>query len=221
MDKNSIIKFRDTLSIVTLHFPFIDYRGIALGGNSVNVNHEQIEQAVRMILEAVGEDPNREGLLDTPKRVAKMYAEVFAGIGQDPKEYFDTIFNENHEELVLVKDIPFYSMCEHHLVPFFGKAHVAYIPKGGKVVGLSKLARSVEAVALRPQLQERITTTIADAIVEKLKPYGVMVVVEAEHMCMTMRGVKKPGSKTVTSAVRGIFEKDAAARAEVLSLIKE
>lgn len=187
----------------------------------MNINHEQIEHAVRLILEAVGEDPNREGLLDTPKRVAKMYAEVFSGLGKDPKEYFDTIFSENHEELVLVKDIPFYSMCEHHLVPFFGKAHVAYIPKGGKVVGLSKLARSVEAVAQRPQLQERITTTIADAIVEKLKPYGVMVVVEAEHMCMTMRGVKKTGSKTVTSAVRGIFEKDAAARAEVLSLIKE
>lgn len=187
----------------------------------MNINHEQIEHAVRLILEAVGEDPNREGLLDTPKRVAKMYGEVFAGLGKDPKEYFDTIFSEDHEELVLVKDIPFYSMCEHHLVPFFGKAHVAYIPKGGKVVGLSKLARSVEAVAARPQLQERITTTVANAIVDKLTPYGVMVVVEAEHMCMTMRGVKKPGSKTVTSAVRGIFEKDAAARAEVLSLIKE
>ncbi len=187
----------------------------------MDVNHEQIEYAVRLILEAVGEDPNREGLLDTPKRVAKMYAEVFSGIGKDPKEYFDTIFSEQHEELVLVKDIPFYSMCEHHLVPFFGKAHVGYIPKGGKVVGLSKLARAVETVAMRPQLQERITTTVADAIVEKLSPYGVMVVVEAEHMCMTMRGVKKPGSKTVTSAVRGIFEKDSAARAEVLSLIKE
>nr|WP_026092472.1 GTP cyclohydrolase I FolE [Calidifontibacillus oryziterrae] len=185
------------------------------------VNYEKIEQAVRLILEAVGEDPNREGLLDTPKRVAKMYEEVFAGIHQDPKDYFNTIFSEQHEELVLVKDIPFYSMCEHHLVPFFGKAHVAYIPKGGKVVGLSKLARSVEAVARRPQLQERITTTIADAIVEKLKPYGVMVVIEAEHMCMTMRGVQKPGSKTITSAVRGCFEKDAASRAEVLSLIKE
>ncbi|WP_017755589.1 GTP cyclohydrolase I FolE [Calidifontibacillus oryziterrae] len=185
------------------------------------MNYEKIEQAVRLILEAVGEDPNREGLLDTPKRVAKMYEEVFAGIHQDPKDYFNTIFSEQHEELVLVKDIPFYSMCEHHLVPFFGKAHVAYIPKGGKVVGLSKLARSVEAVARRPQLQERITTTIADAIVEKLKPYGVMVVIEAEHMCMTMRGVQKPGSKTITSAVRGCFEKDAASRAEVLSLIKE
>lgn len=187
----------------------------------MSVDHNKIEQAVRLILEAVGEDPDREGLLDTPKRVAKMYAEVFAGVNQDPKEYFNTIFSEQHEELVLVKDIPFYSMCEHHLVPFFGKAHVAYIPKGGKVVGLSKLARSVEAVARRPQLQERITTTIAEAIVEKLNPYGVMVVIEAEHMCMTMRGVKKPGSKTITSAVRGCFEKDAASRAEVLSLIKE
>lgn len=184
-------------------------------------NLEQIEDAVRMILEAIGEDPNREGLLDTPKRVAKMYSEVFAGIGQDPKEHFATIFSEDHEELVLVKDIPFYSMCEHHLVPFFGKAHVAYIPKGGKVTGLSKLARAVEAVAKRPQLQERITSTVADSIVETLEPYGVMVVVEAEHMCMTMRGVKKPGSKTITSAVRGIFESNNAARSEVLSLIKQ
>lgn len=183
------------------------------------VNHEQIQQAVRLILEAIGEDPNREGLLDTPKRVAKMYEEVFSGINEDPKEHFATIFSEEHEELVLVKDIPFYSMCEHHLVPFYGKAHVAYIPKGGKVTGLSKLARAVEAVAKRPQLQERITSTIANSIVETLSPHGVMVVIEAEHMCMTMRGVKKPGSKTITSAVRGILEKDAAARAEVLSLI--
>lgn len=183
------------------------------------VNHRQIEEAVRLILEAIGEDPNRDGLRDTPRRVAKMYEEVFQGMGQDPKEYFATIFNEDHEELVLVKDIPFYSMCEHHLVPFFGKAHVAYIPKGGKVTGLSKLARAVEAVAKRPQLQERITSEVANAIVETLEPYGVMVVVEAEHMCMTMRGVKKPGSKTITSAVRGIFEKNQAARAEVLSLI--
>ncbi|WP_070121142.1 GTP cyclohydrolase I FolE [Bacillus marinisedimentorum] len=186
-----------------------------------NVNHKQIEEAVRLILEAIGEDPNREGLLDTPKRVARMYGEVFEGLNQDPSEHFATIFSEDHEELVLVKDIPFYSMCEHHLVPFFGNAHVAYIPKGGKVTGLSKLARAVEAVAKRPQLQERITSTIANTIVEKLQPHGVMVVVEAEHMCMTMRGVKKPGSKTVTSAVRGIFEHDPAARAEVLSLIKE
>ena len=185
-----------------------------------NVNRTQIEDAIRLILEAVGENPNREGLLDTPKRVAKMYEEMFAGLNEDPRDHFDTIFSEEHEELVLVKDIPFYSMCEHHLVPFFGKAHVAYIPRNGKVAGLSKLARAVEAVAKRPQLQERITATVADAILEKLEPHGVMVVLEAEHMCMTMRGVKKPGSKTVTTAVRGTFANDEAARSEVLSLIK-
>ncbi|MFA9556139.1 GTP cyclohydrolase I FolE [Evansella sp. AB-rgal1] len=185
-----------------------------------NVDHKKIEQAVTMILEAIGEDPNREGLLDTPSRVARMYAEVFQGINQDPKEHFMTVFGEDHEELVLVKDIPFYSMCEHHLVPFFGKAHIGYIPRGGKVTGLSKLARAVEAVTRRPQLQERITSTIADSILETLEPLGVIVVVEAEHMCMTMRGVKKPGSQTVTSAVRGAFEKSAAARSEVLTLIK-
>ncbi|MFD1738559.1 GTP cyclohydrolase I FolE [Bacillus salitolerans] len=184
------------------------------------INYEQIEQAVRLIIEAIGDDPNREGLLDTPKRVAKMYAEVFSGLNEDPKEHFQTIFGEDHEELVLVKDIPFFSMCEHHLVPFFGKAHVAYIPKGGRVTGLSKLARAVEAVARRPQLQERITSTVADAMVESLEPLGVMVVIEAEHMCMTMRGVKKPGASTVTSAVRGIFVDDASARAEVLSFLK-
>ena len=185
-----------------------------------NVDHAKIEDAVRMILEAVGEDPTREGLLDTPKRVARMYEEIFSGLQQDPKEYFKTVFGEDHEELVLVKDIPFYSVCEHHLVPFYGVAHVAYIPRGGVVTGLSKLARAVEAVAKRPQLQERITSTIADSIMESLDPHGVMVVVEAEHMCMTMRGVKKPGAKTVTSAVRGIFAEDARTRSEVLSFIK-
>lgn len=184
------------------------------------IDHNKIEQAVTMILEAVGEDPDREGLQDTPKRVARMYEEVFQGLHQDPKEHFKTIFGEDHEELVLVKDIPFYSMCEHHLVPFFGKAHIGYLPQGGKVTGLSKLARAVEAVTKRPQLQERITSTIADSLVETLDPQGVMVVIEAEHMCMTMRGVKKPGSSTVTSAVRGVFRKDEAARSEVLSLIK-
>lgn len=184
------------------------------------VNKEQIEQAVRQILEAIGEDPDREGLLDTPKRVAKMYAEVFSGLNEDPKEHFKTVFGEDHEELVLVKDIAFHSMCEHHLVPFYGKAHIAYIPRGGKVTGLSKLARAVEAVSKRPQLQERITSTIAESIVDTLDPHGVMVVVEAEHMCMTMRGVRKPGAKTVTSAVRGIFKEDAAARSEVLEHIK-
>ncbi|MCL6571349.1 MAG: GTP cyclohydrolase I FolE [Bacillus sp. (in: Bacteria)] len=184
------------------------------------VNRAQIEEAVRLILDAIGEDPNREGLLDTPKRVAKMYEEVFSGLNQDPKQHFETIFSEDHEELVLVKDIPFYSMCEHHLVPFFGKAHVAYIPKNGRVAGLSKLARAVEDVAKRPQLQERITSTIANSIMETLEPHGAMVVVEAEHMCMTMRGVKKPGSKTITTAVRGIFATDVSARSEVLTLIK-
>lgn len=185
-----------------------------------NIDHEKIERAVTMILEAIGEDPTREGLIDTPKRVARMYEEVFQGMNQDPREYFKTVFGEEHEELVLVKDIFFYSMCEHHLIPFYGKAHVGYIPRGGKVTGLSKLARAVEAVTRRPQLQERITSTIADSIVEMLDPLGVIVVVEAEHMCMTMRGIKKPGSKTVTSAVRGAFEKSDAARAEVLALIK-
>lgn len=185
----------------------------------MTVDHEKLQQAVRMILEAVGEDPDREGLRDTPARVSRMYEEVFAGLREDPEAYFSTIFSEDHEELVLVKDIPFFSMCEHHLVPFFGKAHVGYIPKSGRVTGLSKLARAVEAVCRRPQLQERITYTVADSIMKTLRPHGVVVVVEAEHMCMTMRGVKKPGAKTITSAVRGIFEKDPAARAEVFSLI--
>ncbi|KUP07780.1 GTP cyclohydrolase [Bacillus coahuilensis m2-6] len=184
------------------------------------VNREQIEQAVRLIIEAVGEDPNREGLVDTPKRVAKMYEEVFSGLNEDPKEHFETVFSEEHEELVLVKDIPFYSMCEHHLVPFFGKAHVAYIPKDGRVTGLSKLARAVEVIAKRPQLQERITATVADSIMEKLLPHGAMVMVEAEHMCMTMRGVKKPGASTITTAVRGVFADDPTKRAEIFALIK-
>lgn len=184
------------------------------------INRAQIEEAVRLILEAIGENPNREGLIDTPKRVARMYEEVFSGLNEDPKEYFETIFSEDHEEVVLVKDIPFFSMCEHHLVPFFGKAHVAYLPRNGRVTGLSKLARAVEAVAKRPQLQERITSAIADSIMEQLEPHGAMVVIEAEHMCMTMRGVKKPGSKTVTTAVRGVYQENAEARSEILSLIK-
>lgn len=193
----------------------------SLGGNTMSeINRAQIEKAVRLILEAIGEDPDREGLLDTPMRVAKMYEEVFSGLHEDPKQYFETIFSEEYDGVVLVKDIPFYSMCEHHLVPFFGKAHVAYLPSEGRVTGLSKLARAVEAVAKRPQLQERITSTIADAIMEQLQPEGVMVVVEAEHMCMTMRGVKKPGSKTVTTAVRGVYQENSQARSELLALIK-
>lgn len=182
----------------------------------------KIEKAVREILEAIGEDPDREGLIDTPKRIAKMYEEIFAGLKQEPKQHLEVYFEEEkYEELVLVKDIPFYSVCEHHLVPFFGKAHVGYLPKDGKLTGLSKLARVVETTAKRPQLQERLTSTVANAIVEKLEPHGVIVVIEAEHMCMTMRGVRKPGSKTVTSAIRGVFNNNMEVREEVISLINK
>ena len=192
-----------------------------VGGRKMSkVNLEKIEEAVKMILEAVGEDVNREGLLDTPKRVSKMYAEMFSGLNEDPREFFSAVFHENHEELVLVKDIPFHSMCEHHLVPFYGKAHIAYLPQGGRVAGLSKLGRCVESVARRPQLQERITQTVADSIMEMLEPYGVYVVIEAEHMCMTMRGLKKPGSKTVTSVARGVYAEDDVLRREVISFIQ-
>ena len=184
------------------------------------VDKEKIQHAVREILEAIGEDPDREGLIETPNRVARMYEEIFSGLSEEPRDHLKVLFaDEKHEELVLVKDIPFYSCCEHHLVPFFGKSHIAYLPKGGRLTGLSKLARVIDTLAKRPQLQERITKNAADIIMEELQPYGVLVVVEAEHMCMTMRGVKKPGSKTVTSAVRGIFEKDIASRAEAMSLI--
>lgn len=184
------------------------------------MDKKRIETAVREILLAIGEDPDREGLVDTPRRIANMYEEIFSGLKEDPMQHLKIFFQkEKYEELVLVKDIPFYSMCEHHLVPFFGKAHVAYIPKGGKLTGLSKLARVVETVAKRPQLQERITATVADSLMKALEPYGVVVVIEAEHMCMTMRGVKKPGSKTITSGVRGIFESDSKARAEVMAMI--
>lgn len=185
----------------------------------MQIDYKKIEDAVRMILEAVGEEPDREGLIDTPKRVAKMYEEIFSGLNRDPKEELTVVFSEEYSGTVLVKDIPFFSTCEHHLVPFFGKAHVAYKPREGKVTGLSKLARVVETVSRRPQLQERITSTIADTIMEKLDPYGVFVVVEAEHMCMTMRGVKKPGAVTVTSVARGEWAEDASARAELLQSI--
>jgi GTP cyclohydrolase I len=180
---------------------------------------EAIEGAVRTILEAIGEDPTREGLVDTPARVARLYAEVFDGLRQDPREILERVFvQDEHRELVMVKDIPFYSMCEHHLVPFHGKAHVAYLPKG-TLTGLSKLARLLEAYARRPQLQERLTTQVADMLMEVIDPYGVLVVVEAEHLCMSMRGVRKPGSITVTSAVRGTFARNPATRSEALSLL--
>ncbi|NMR28909.1 GTP cyclohydrolase I FolE [Arthrobacter sp. SF27] len=179
----------------------------------------RIERAVREILIAVGEDPDREGLVETPRRVAKSYAEVFAGLHQDPADLLATTFDIDHEEMVLVKDIPFYSTCEHHLVPFHGTAHIGYIPSHeGKVTGLSKLARLVEVYARRPQVQERLTTQIVDALMEHLEPKGAIVVIECEHMCMSMRGVRKPGAKTVTSAVRGQL-RETATRAEAMSLI--
>ncbi len=184
-------------------------------------DHQKIEIAVKMILEAIGEDPNREGLLDTPARVARMYGEVFSGLQNDPRDQLLTIFNEDHNEVVLVKDITFYSMCEHHLVPFFGHAHVAYIPQGSRITGLSKLARLVESAARRPQLQERLTSTIANALVDRLDPVGVAVMVEAEHMCMAMRGVNKPGTKTLTTAVRGILATDPIIRKEIFDLMQQ
>ncbi|NLB89241.1 MAG: GTP cyclohydrolase I FolE [Syntrophomonadaceae bacterium] len=184
-----------------------------------NIDKPKIEQAVKMILEAIGEDPTREGLIDTPKRVANMYSEIFAGLDVEPKEFLEVTFSEFHDELVLVKDIPLYSMCEHHLLPFYGKAHVAYIPRGGKVIGISKLARVTEAYARRPQLQERLTSQIADCINQTINPMGVGVIIQAEHMCMTMRGIRKPGSVTVTSALRGLFQTRPQTRAELLSLI--
>ncbi len=189
--------------------------------NSMNhMDMEKIQEGVRLILEGVGEDPEREGLKKTPVRVAKMYAECFAGLYENPAEFFETTFDEHHEEMVLVRDIPFYSMCEHHLAPFFGKAHVAYIPaKDGHICGLSKLARLVDTFAKRPQVQERLTSQVADTLIEQLHPQGVIVVIEAEHLCMSMRGIKKPGSRTTTSAVRGIFQRNQATRAEALSLI--
>lgn len=183
------------------------------------IDKPKIQQAVRMILEAIGENPEREGVLNTPSRVANMYEEIFSGMDSEPQELLEVCFSEYHDELVLVKDIPIYSMCEHHLLPFYGRAHVAYIPKGGKIVGISKLARVAEAYARRPQLQERLTSQIADCINNALDPYGVGVVIEAEHMCMTMRGIRKPGSVTVTSAVRGIFETRSEIRAELFALI--
>src|SRR3989339_417462 len=182
---------------------------------------KKIEKAVRMILEAAGEDPSREGLKNTPKRVAEFYQEALSGLKIKPRDILTVYYEqENHEEIVLVKDIPIYSLCEHHLLPFFGKVHVAYIPKKSRILGVSKLVRVVEMFSHRLQLQERLTKQIADTITERAKPYGAMVIVECEHLCMTMRGVKKQGAKMVTSAMRGIFLRDARTRAEALSLIK-
>lgn len=182
-------------------------------------DYKKIERAVRMILEAVGEDPDREGLKETPKRVAKMYDEVFAGLRQDPKDVMKVFADEGHDEMVMLKDIPFYSMCEHHLLPFAGKAHVCYIPSKGRLSGISKLARIVDLFSRRPQVQERLTGQVADTIMRLLGAQGVLVVLEAEHFCMTMRGVRKAGSRMVTSAVRGAFEDNDITRSEALALI--
>lgn len=182
------------------------------------VDLERIAKAVREILSAVGEDPDREGLLETPDRVARMYAELFSGLHLDPARHLKKVFEETYDELVLVRDISFNSMCEHHLLPFLGVAHIGYIPRG-KVVGLSKLARIVEEVSRKPQVQERMTETIANLLDEELNPKGVIVVLEAEHSCMTIRGIRKPGALTITSAVRGLFRKNESSRAEAMSLI--
>ena len=184
------------------------------------MDQKRIEAAVRELLEAVGEDPSREGLLETPARVAHMYTEIFSGLEEDPARHLK-IFNEpeQHNELVLVRDIPLYSVCEHHLLPFIGEAHIAYIPKGGRIIGLSKFARIVDCFARRPQVQERLTGQIADFLFDNLDPYGVAVVIEAEHLCMTMRGARAAGSRTQTSALRGTMRTDAKSRAEVMALL--
>lgn len=182
------------------------------------IDKKKIEEAARMILEAIGEDPTREGLIETPARIAKMYEEIFEGIGKTAEEHLEKTFTVDRDDLVVEKDITYYSMCEHHLVPFYGKVHIAYIPNG-KVAGLSKLARTVEVYSKKPQLQERLTSEVCDALMTYLNAKGVMVIVEGEHMCMTMRGVKKPGTKTLTYSYRGIFEEDSALRKEVRDII--
>jgi GTP cyclohydrolase I len=185
------------------------------------MDKKKIEKAVQMILEAVGEKIKRKDIIDTPKRVADMYEEILAGARQDPERELEVIFEKEHDEIILLRDIPLYTICEHHLLPFIGKAHVAYIPKDNRITGLSKLARVVEILSRRLQVQERLTTEIADIIMKKLKPKGAMVIIEAEHLCMSMRGVKKPGIVTVTSAVRGIFRTNEKTRAETLALIRK
>ena len=185
------------------------------------VDLEKIEAGVKLILEGIGEDPARPGLQGTPRRVALMYEEICAGLHNDSRKFLHVIPAETHDEMVIVKDIPIYSICEHHLLPFVGIAHIAYIPKAGRIVGLSKLARVADLMAKKPQIQERLTTDIADLLFEELQATGVMVVIEAEHLCMEMRGVRKPGSKTVTSALRGGFLKDQRTRAEAMALIRD
>jgi len=185
------------------------------------MNKIKIEKAVRQILEAIGENPKRKDLLETPRRVADMYEEIFSGIKQDPEKELEVILDQKHHEIILLRGIPLYSVCEHHLLPFTGRVNIAYIPKNGRVTGLSKLARVVDILSRRPQVQERLTTQIAEIIMGKLNPLGVMVVIEAEHLCMSMRGVRKPGVMTVTSAVRGIFKENQKTRSEALALMKQ
>jgi GTP cyclohydrolase I len=182
---------------------------------------DRIVQGVRLILEGIGEDPTRPGIEGTPERVAAMFAEIFDGMGRDPQEVLTVVAGAEHDEMIMVHDIPLYSMCEHHLIPFVGKAHVAYVPnRDGRITGLSKIARLVDLLSKRPQVQERLTTDIADALDRALEPRGVFVLIEAEHLCMTMRGIRKPGSVTTTSAVRGVFRSDARTRAEALELVR-
>ena len=198
-----------------------DYRRpLVNGGRAPEIDQPRIAAAVREILAAIGEDTSRDGLVETPDRVARMYAEVCAGLYEDPVSYLKTTFEVGHDEMVMVRDIPLYSLCEHHLIPFLGAAHVAYIPnESGQVTGLSKLARLVDGYAKRPQVQERLTTQVADAIEGSLQPRGVLVVIEAEHLCMSMRGVRKPGTTTVTSSVTGIFRENVATRAEAMRFL--
>jgi len=201
----------------------IDLNTLDRSGEEVDVGVDlpRLEQAMREVLIAIGEDPERDGLRDTPARVARMYAETCAGLHADPRSHLKVTFDENHDEMIMVRDIPMYSQCEHHLIPFIGVAHVAYIPnEDGRITGLSKLARLVDGYAKRPQVQERLTKQIADAIDEVLAPRGVLVVIEAEHLCMSMRGVRKPGASTVTSAVRGLFRTDPSARAEAMRFVE-
>jgi GTP cyclohydrolase IA len=182
---------------------------------------KKIEKGVRLILEGIGEDPKRPGLKDTPARVAEMYAEIFSGIADNTEKLLKPMSGESHDEMIMIRDIPFYSVCEHHLLPFIGRAHIAYVPGAGKIVGISALAKAIETLAKRPQVQERLTAQLADLIVSRMKPRGAMVVIDAEHLCMSMRGVKKPGSHVVTSAVRGIFRSKESTRLEMLELLKK
>jgi GTP cyclohydrolase I len=191
------------------------------GGKNSTVDLEKIEAGVKLILEGIGEDASRPGLLGTPRRVALMYEEICAGLHNDAREFIHVIPAETHDEMVIVKDIPLYGLCEHHLLPFVGVAHIAYIPKDGRIVGLSKLARVADMMARKPQIQERLATEIADLLDKELRPTGVMVVIEAEHLCIEMRGIKKPGAKAVTSALRGGFLKDQRTRAEAMALIHD